>query len=110
VNATDSSSGRPRPHLLHNWLSLAGLVIALGSLFSFLLLLVLDAFDHFANPYIGVLRKTIKANDCNACHTILAQGTGTEPLQLSAEGQPFKHPGGEIDPGFTGADCHTGGP
>ncbi|MGA2241665.1 MAG: NapC/NirT family cytochrome c [Verrucomicrobiota bacterium] len=44
-----------RPSLLRNWLSLSGLVIALGSLFSFLLLFVLDSLAHFANPYIGVL-------------------------------------------------------
>ncbi len=43
------------PPLLRNWFSLAGLVIALGSLFSFLLLFVLDAFAHFNNPYVGIL-------------------------------------------------------
>src|SRR5205814_6783169 len=41
--------------LLRNWLTLSGGVIALGSLFSFLLLLLLDAFAHSANPYIGIL-------------------------------------------------------
>src|SRR5262249_20740068 len=35
--------------------SLTGLVIIIGSLFSFMLLLLLDAFAHFANPYIGIL-------------------------------------------------------
>jgi nitrate/TMAO reductase-like tetraheme cytochrome c subunit len=55
-------------------------------------------------------RQSIKANDCNACHIILAQGSGKELLQLSAEGQPFKHPGGDLEPGFTCSDCHNGGP
>jgi hypothetical protein len=41
--------------LLRNWLSLSGLVIATGSLFSFLLLYLLDTVAHFTNPYIGVL-------------------------------------------------------
>ncbi|MGH7972287.1 MAG: cytochrome c3 family protein [Limisphaerales bacterium] len=41
--------------LLKNWLSLTGLVVALGSLFAFVLLFLLDAFAHFANPYIGIL-------------------------------------------------------
>lgn len=40
---------------LKNWLSLSGLVIALGSLFAFVLLFLLDLFAHFANPYIGIL-------------------------------------------------------
>jgi hypothetical protein len=51
--------------------------------------------------------RTIKANDCNACHTILAQGGGDELLQLSPAGQPFKHPGGDYD--LTCYDCHNGG-
>jgi hypothetical protein len=41
--------------LLRNWLSLAGLIVAAGGLFSFLLLFVLDSFAHFTNPYIGIL-------------------------------------------------------
>jgi len=44
-----------RSFLLRNWLTLSGAVIALGSLFSFLLLLLLDALAHSANPYIGIL-------------------------------------------------------
>ena len=38
-----------------NWLSLAGLVILLGSLFAFILLLVLDLFAPHSNPYLGLL-------------------------------------------------------
>jgi nitrate/TMAO reductase-like tetraheme cytochrome c subunit len=51
--------------------------------------------------------KTIKANDCNACHTILAQGSGAELQQLTPGGQPFKHAGGDYD--LSCSDCHTGG-
>lgn len=51
---------------------------------------------------------TIKANDCNACHTILAQGVGPELDQLAPAGQTFKHPGGDYDGSCT--DCHNGGP
>ena len=50
---------------------------------------------------------TIKANDCNACHTILAQGSGAELDLLSPKGQKFKHPGDEVDGSCN--DCHTGG-
>ena len=53
-------------------------------------------------------KRTIKANDCNACHTILAQGAGDELQQLTPGGQKFKHPGGDYDLSCT--DCHTGGP
>jgi len=55
-------------------------------------------------------KATIKADDCNACHIILAQGAGDELLKLSAQGQPFKHPEDLYDPSFTCTDCHTGGP
>jgi hypothetical protein len=50
--------------------------------------------------------RTIKANDCNACHTILAQGSGAELDQLTPNGQEFKHPGGEVDGACS--ECHTG--
>jgi nitrate/TMAO reductase-like tetraheme cytochrome c subunit len=52
--------------------------------------------------------KTIKANDCNACHTILAQGSGADLQQMTPGGQPFKHIGGDYD--LSCSDCHTGGP
>jgi nitrate/TMAO reductase-like tetraheme cytochrome c subunit len=52
-------------------------------------------------------KRVIKANDCNACHTILAQGSGKELEQLSPAGLKFKHPGDEVDGACN--DCHTGG-
>src|SRR4051794_25186450 len=45
----------PRFGFFRNWLSLAGIVLAMGSLFSFVLLFFLDSLSHFANPYIGLL-------------------------------------------------------
>ena len=52
---------------------------------------------------------TIKANDCNSCHTILAQGVGEELNKLTPAGQKFIHPGGDLDENPTCNDCHTGG-
>ncbi|MGB9602207.1 MAG: cytochrome c3 family protein [Limisphaerales bacterium] len=52
-------------------------------------------------------KQAIKANDCNACHIILAQGSGSELEKLNARGEEFKHPGGDYDISCT--DCHTGG-
>ena len=46
---------KPLIKAFKNWLSLAGLVIALGSLFAFLLLFLLDLTAHVKNPYIGIL-------------------------------------------------------
>jgi hypothetical protein len=54
--------------------------------------------------------RSIKANDCNACHLILAQGSGQELEQLTPRGQEFKHPADELEKGFLCNDCHTGGP
>jgi hypothetical protein len=53
-------------------------------------------------------KRTIKANDCNACHTILAQASGIEAEHLTAQPQKFNHPGGELEGGGCN-DCHTGG-
>ncbi len=52
-------------------------------------------------------KRLIKANECNACHTILAQGKGAELDQLTPRGQKFNHPGDPVDGGCN--DCHTGG-
>ena len=52
-------------------------------------------------------KRTIKANDCNACHIILAQGNGPQLQQLTPTGQKFKHPGDEVDGACN--DCHNGG-
>lgn len=52
-------------------------------------------------------RESIRANDCNSCHTILAQGHGDELNLLTPRGQEFRHPGDEVDGLCT--DCHTGG-
>lgn len=52
--------------------------------------------------------KVITAS-CNACHTILAQGSGAELNELTPAGQEFKHPGGDFE-GLSCSDCHTGGP
>ena len=52
-------------------------------------------------------KQTIKANDCNSCHTILAQGQGEEMLMLAPQGQKFKHPLEDMEGACN--DCHTGG-
>lgn len=54
-------------------------------------------------------KRGIKANDCNACHTILAQGSGPELLKIDPKGQQFKHPQDEYDPAYMCTDCHSGG-
>lgn len=46
-------------------------------------------------------------NDCNACHTILAQGSGPQLSKLSPDGQDFIHPGGDVGDSKC-SDCHTG--
>jgi hypothetical protein len=46
---------KPRVAVFGNWISLGGLVIALGSFFSFLFLFVLDTLSSSHNPYVGIL-------------------------------------------------------
>ena len=52
--------------------------------------------------------ESVKSSDCNSCHTVLAQGKGTELEMLNAKGMDFKHPSGELDPDLTCSDCHNG--
>jgi nitrate/TMAO reductase-like tetraheme cytochrome c subunit len=51
--------------------------------------------------------------DCNSCHTILAQGAGTEPKAISPQGLEFVHPGEAVGDAWKESkcsDCHNGGP
>jgi len=52
-------------------------------------------------------KKMIPADNCNQCHTILAQGSGDQLKQLNADGYDFVH----IDAtylDFSCTTCHTG--
>ena len=56
--------------------------------------------------------KKISAN-CNSCHTIIAQGNGTELATVSAQGLEFQHPVPDLGDSWKGmkcSDCHNGGP
>ena len=46
---------KERPSSFNNWISFAGLVVALGSLFAFLLLFAIDSLTRHSNPYMGIL-------------------------------------------------------
>ncbi len=50
-----SASTRKRGQHYRNWVSLSGMVIAVGSLFAFLFLFAIDLFAHHGNPYMGIL-------------------------------------------------------
>jgi len=54
-------------------------------------------------------KQSIKASDCNACHTLLAQGSGDQLNKLNPGGMTFTHPGDELDETPTCHECHTGG-
>ena len=51
--------------------------------------------------------RTIKASDCNTCHTILAEGSGEAISLLNLDGVDFSHPE-EGWEDFNCNDCHTG--
>ena len=45
----------PPPKALYNWISLAGAVFAVGSVFAFALLFTIEVFLPHSNPYVGLL-------------------------------------------------------
>lgn len=49
----------------------------------------------------------MEANDCNSCHTILAQGSGDQLNLLAPAGLTFEHPDGDVE-GLLCSDCHNG--
>jgi nitrate/TMAO reductase-like tetraheme cytochrome c subunit len=68
----------------------------------------LGCFRCHDNKHKTAEGKAVRSSDCNSCHTLLAQGTGAQLDLLSVKGFEFKHPGGELDPELTCADCHNG--
>jgi hypothetical protein len=54
-------------------------------------------------------KQSVKASDCNACHTLLSQGKGDELFKLNPGGMKFAHPGDDLDENPTCNECHTGG-
>ncbi len=53
--------------------------------------------------------KRMPATDCNSCHTILAQGSGSDLAKVAPAGMAFKHPSSDIDGlGLICSDCHNG--
>lgn len=54
--STDSSSAPTRRSIWKNWVTLAGVVLAIGSFFAFLLLFAMDLLGRDqGNPYLGIL-------------------------------------------------------
>jgi nitrate/TMAO reductase-like tetraheme cytochrome c subunit len=53
--------------------------------------------------------ETVRASDCNSCHSIISQGKAADLGTISAAGLKFKHPDGELDGDLSCADCHNGG-
>ncbi|HTB79540.1 MAG TPA: NapC/NirT family cytochrome c [Opitutaceae bacterium] len=53
---TDPAPNPPKRSIWHNWISLAGGVVAGGSFFAFILLFAIDQFGYSQkNPYVGIL-------------------------------------------------------
>jgi hypothetical protein len=59
--------------------------------------------------HVSEAGQTITA-DCNACHVLIAQGTGEAAQTIDSAGLTFEHPGGEIPPGLLCNLCHRGAP
>src|SRR5262245_5130728 len=55
MNSEQASKPFVRWFSIRNWITLSGLVVALGAIFSFLLLLTIDYFSAEQSPYEGIL-------------------------------------------------------
>ena len=55
MNDEPSTKSPNRLPFVRNWISLAGLIILLGSVFAFILLVIFELFARRQNPYAGIL-------------------------------------------------------
>jgi nitrate/TMAO reductase-like tetraheme cytochrome c subunit len=62
---------------------------------------------HDGNHLASDGKSSIKGSDCNACHLIVAQGTGKELEKVDPKGTVFLHLGEEYS-NPSCADCHNG--
>jgi nitrate/TMAO reductase-like tetraheme cytochrome c subunit len=62
---------------------------------------------HGGEHFSADSEEMISSGDCNACHVILAQGSGDDLLQLNSEGHAFFHIDSEFDM-FMCSECHNG--
>ena len=62
---------------------------------------------HDGNHLTADKKTSIKANDCNSCHLILAQGNDQQMTKLNAQGYTFFHIDSEYTD-FSCSGCHTG--
>jgi drug/metabolite transporter (DMT)-like permease len=80
----------PTPNF-RNWLSLAGAILAVGSLFAFVFLVAIDTFAREGNPYLGILTYIVSPAFLIAGMTLIVLGWWLRRRQLA------RHPaGGEV--------------
>ncbi|MCX6998327.1 MAG: NapC/NirT family cytochrome c [Kiritimatiellaeota bacterium] len=86
----DRNTPRPRLSIFRNWTSLMGLVVLSGSIFAFLLLLMLDVLSPNANPYMGILAYLVAPFFTVMGLALIALGLVVERRRVvrSADGQP----------------------
>jgi nitrate/TMAO reductase-like tetraheme cytochrome c subunit len=86
---TATAQSPRRSSVFRNWISLSGFVVVIGSIFSFLLLLLLDAMAHFSNPYIGILTYLVAPVFCVIGLGMVATGAFFRRRQIIKYAGPF---------------------
>jgi hypothetical protein len=80
-------AAEPAPNF-RNWLSLAGAIIAVGSLFAFVFLCAIDTFAREGNPYLGILTYIVSPAFLIAGLVLIVLGWWLRRRQLA------RHPAG----------------
>ncbi len=69
---------RSLPSLLHNWVSLVGILLAASSGFAVVCLVAIDLFRGFANPYVGILTYVVAPGFLVSALVLIAAGAAWE--------------------------------
>src|SRR5687768_6820361 len=88
---TTEPSRPKRTGYFRNWLSLAGGIVALGSLFAFLLLFAIDLFAHQGNPYMGILAYVVAPGFMMLGAAIAAAGAWLHRRNVRRTGSVREH-------------------
>lgn len=88
MNSENKLPVKPRVSRFRNWVSFIGMVVALGALFSFLLLFFFNAISKFSNPYVSILTYIVVPVFLIGGIAVMFLGAWVEHRRRARGGQP----------------------
>ena len=93
MNSENIPAKNTRSSLFRNWVSLVGVVVIIGAIFSFLLLTILNAISKNSNPYVSIITFI-------AVPALLVMGVALVFVERLRDGQILRGSGEDLNAGL----------